>query len=235
MRKSLKPKTSYLSDYQSNAKTKKNSRVSTILYLAPLLQNSYGVNLCPMASEGCSKACLFTAGRGAFSNVAQARIKRTDAMLSDRHKFVDSIVEEINFGAKQTEGEFAVRLNGTSDVKLVEWVTSSGHTIAPNVVFYDYTKIPTKAGERIMPTGHRYVVALSRSERNEGDILNHLANGGIAAVVFDKLPDTWHGFKVYDGDSADDLMLDIVGGGILGLKAKGKALKDDSGFVVKVK
>ena len=235
MKKTNKPKTSYLSDYKSNTKTAKNLRISTILYLAPLMQNSYGVNLCPRASEGCSKACLFTAGRGAFKNVAQARIRRTDAMLSDRIKFVQDIVAEINHGASFVDGEFAVRLNGTSDIKLVEWCVSSGIKIADNVVFYDYTKHPNKAGSHILPTGHRYVVAFSRSEVNESQVLEHLQGGGIAAVVFDKLPETWHGFKVYDGDERDDLMLDIVGGGVLGLKAKGKANKDDSGFVVKVK
>jgi hypothetical protein len=225
-------KTSYLSDYKSNAKTSKNKRVSTILYLAPLTQNSYGVNVCPMASDGCAKACLFTAGRGAFSNVAKARIKRTDALLSDRNKFVQDIVAEINHLAAKTDGELAVRLNGTSDLKLVEWCASSGLTIAPNVVFYDYTKLPNKAGTRTLETGHKYVVTLSRSERNEADVIAHLQRGGIAAVVFKDMPETWHGFKVYDGDSADDLMLDIVGGGVLGLKAKGKAKQDTSGFVV---
>ena len=47
------------------------------------------------------------------------------------------------------------------------------------------------------------------------------------------LPDTWNGFKVVDGDVRDDLMLD-VSGVVLGLRAKGKAKKDTSGFVIQV-
>jgi hypothetical protein len=225
-------KTKFLSDGNSNSKTAKNLRKSYILYLAPFTQNSKGINLCPKASAGCVSACLFTAGRGAFSNVANARIKRTESMLSDRMGFVNSIVDEMNSYAKKHEGDVAVRLNGTSDIKLVEWAYQSMRHIESNIVFYDYTKIPSKAGERTLPSGHRYVVALSRSETNEADVLNHLSEGGIAAVVFNELPETWNGYKVYDGDSRDDLMLDIQGGGVLGLKAKGKARKDNTGFVV---
>jgi hypothetical protein len=66
-----------------------------------------------------------------------------------------------------------------------------------------------------------------------------LQEGGIVAAVFaDTLPDNWKGFVVWDGDKSDDLMLDAAketskGNGIvLGLKAKGDAKKDQSGFVI---
>jgi hypothetical protein len=225
-------KTKFLSDGGSNSKTAKNLRKSFILYLAPFTQNSKGINLCPKASPGCIVSCLFTAGRGAFSNVANARIKRTEAMLSNRSEFVYSIIDEMNTYARKHNGEVAIRLNGTSDIKIVEWAVGTMRHIESNITFYDYTKVPSKASERVLPSGHRYVVALSRSETNEADVIKHLANGGIAAVVFNELPQTWNGYKVYDGDSRDDLMLDIQGGGVLGLKAKGKARKDTSGFVV---
>jgi hypothetical protein len=45
------------------------------------------------------------------------------------------------------------------------------------------------------------------------------------------LPSTYLGAPVIDGDKADDLMLDS-GAVILGLKAKGRAKKDITGFVV---
>jgi hypothetical protein len=225
-------KKNLLSSGMTNAKTAKNLRSSLILYLAPLAQNSKGVNLCPMASDGCAAACLFSAGRGAFSNVVTARKNRTEYFLTARPAFIQQIIDEINTAAKKTAGELAVRLNGTSDVKLVEMAVSMGRTIAPNVVFYDYTKIAKKAGERVLASGHRYVVTFSRSESNEGEVLQHLRAGGVAAVVFETLPTYYMGFPVIDGDERDDLMLDVKGGTILGLKAKGKARKDGSGFVV---
>jgi hypothetical protein len=52
------------------------------------------------------------------------------------------------------------------------------------------------------------------------------------AVVFDKLPETYLGKPVIDGDVSDLRFLDPKGV-IVGLKAKGKAKKDSSGFVVK--
>ena len=35
-----------------------------VLYLSPYKDNSKGKNLCPKASAGCSKACLFNSGAG---------------------------------------------------------------------------------------------------------------------------------------------------------------------------
>jgi hypothetical protein len=222
--------TKYLSDGNSNTKTAKNKRDTLILYLAPLNQNSHGVNMCPKASDGCAVACLFTAGRGVFSNVANARRQKTDAFLSDRKAFLSSVAMQINKRAKSVK-QLAVRLNGTSDVKLVEQMTGL-YEIASNVIFYDYTKIKQKAGRRVLSSGHRYVVTFSRSEVNDNEALDILNAGGIVAVVFDKIPSVWNGFRVVDGDSRDDLMLDVRGAVVLGLKAKGKARYDESGFVV---
>jgi hypothetical protein len=101
-------------------------------------------------------------------------------------------------------------------------------------VFYDYTKIRQKAGRRILPSGHRYTVAFSRSESNELEAVEVLRSGGIAAVVFKDMPKTWNGFRVVDGDERDDLMLDVRGAVVLGLKAKGQARRDKSGFVIEL-
>jgi len=84
------------------------------------------------------------------------------------------------------------------------------------------------------------VVALSYSGENEKECIEALKRGAIVATVFDTkkgddLPSKWHGFNVVDGDERDDLMLDVPSGTVLGLRAKGKAKNDTSGFVVKVK
>ena len=57
-----------------------------------------------------------------------------------------------------------------------------------------------------------------------------LQQGMNVAMVFDKLPDTYMGRPVFNADETDLRFLDPKGV-ILGLKAKGRAKKDTSGFV----
>jgi hypothetical protein len=221
-----------LSTGDTNAKTAKNGMDTLILYLAPFTQNSKGINLCPKATDGCAAACLFTAGRGAFSNVAQSRMNRTEYYLHDRAGFLAQTAKEINNSAKKVD-KLAVRLNGTSDIKLVEMLTLA-HEIAPNVVFYDYTKIERKAGVRKTVQGHDYIVTYSFNEGTDAipNALQVLNRGGNVAVVFrNELPDTFLGYPVVDGDQSDIMML-YNRNVILGLKAKGKAKKDTTGFVI---
>ena len=59
-----------------NAKINKNEVTTYTLSLAPYKQKAKGINLCPKASKGCALACLFTAGRGKFTNIQQARINK---------------------------------------------------------------------------------------------------------------------------------------------------------------
>ena len=75
-----------LSKGTTNAKTSKNEQDTYILYLAPYNQNSKNINICPKASEGCAEACLFSAGRGAFSNVINARKNKTEYYLHDKFR-----------------------------------------------------------------------------------------------------------------------------------------------------
>jgi hypothetical protein len=103
-----------------------------------------------------------------------------------------------------------------------------------DVQFYDYTKLP-KPYKR---TRSNYDITFSRSETNEKDCLDALANGINVAVVFstkknEKLPDSYLGYEVISGDEHDLRFLDKKGV-IVGLTAKGKAKRDTSGFVVKV-
>ena len=79
-----------------DAKTSKGEKlgyVTAILYLAP--HKISGKNLCPHASAGCADACLYTAGRGRFSNVQNARIKKARFFIEDRVNFMDQIKDEI--------------------------------------------------------------------------------------------------------------------------------------------
>jgi hypothetical protein len=127
----------------------------------------------------------------------------------------------------------AMRLNGTSDLDFIGLLQVKLKVDVlnelTNIQFYDYTKNLKRALKYL---GTDYHLTFSRSETNDDECLEYLRAGGQVAVVFDKLPDTWHGFKVIDGDD-DDLRYLDMGGVVIGLKAKGKAKYDTSGFVVK--
>ena len=225
-----------LSNGNSNAKTKKNLRPTNILYLLPAVID--GKDICPFATENCRAACLNTAGRGAFDNVQKARLERTKKYINDKENFYTQIANEINKSAKNKE-VLAIRLNGTSDQPLVETLLKL-HTIAPNVIFYDYTKNYKKVGTRIFSSGHKYVVTYSLHENNIDSFKYMLDNKFCTGAVVFNIPKdspmitSWKGFPVVDGDERDDLMLDVPTGTILGLRAKGKARKDTSGFVIHI-
>ena len=109
-----------LLNIDNNAKTVKGQKdgyMTAILYLAP--SNQSGFNTCPMASEGCKKACLYTAGHGAFNNVQQGRINKTRWFIHERETFMDQFRKEITNHIKNaTRKGFipCIRLNGKSDI-----------------------------------------------------------------------------------------------------------------------
>ena len=230
-------KTLLLSDGATNAKTAKNQGIakSYILYLAPGKQNSFGKNVCGKASPGCLASCLFTSGRGKFSNVKSARIRRTDLFFSDPIGFLTQVYKDlylINAEAYLENKATHVRLNGTSDLDFIELIKIKlGKDVLKeftNIVFYDYTKNLQRAAKYL---GSAYKLTFSRSETNQAEVETYLKLGGSVAVVFKTLPAEYLGFKVIDG-TASDLRAFDPENIICGLTAKGDAKKDTSGFVI---
>ena len=75
-------------------------------------------------------------------------------------------------------------------------------------------------------------MTFSLNEINYNDSMDVLNNGGNVAIVFrNQLPKTYKGFNVVNGDLHDLRFLDPRNS-IVGLKAKGKAKTDTSGFVL---
>ena len=221
----------------SNAKTKKNELKTFILYLAPYKQNYKGVNICPKASKGCASACLFTAGRGAFNNVQNARINKTNFYIENKPLFIKKLATEIireTAKAKKNGEKIAFRLNGTSDIDFIylleKYARLNIAELYPHAILYDYTKILGKVKKYVNHSN--YVLTFSRAENNEKETLQALQMGAnVSAVFSDELPTHYKGFKVVDGDTSDLVMLNHSGV-ILGLRAKGKARKDNSGFTI---
>ena len=231
-----KPVKNLLSKGSTNAKTSKNPETTYILYLAPYTQNSKKINICPKASKGCAASCLFSAGRGAFSNVIQSRVNKTEYYLHDKEKFILQLAGElvkINKKASKETNQTLIRLNGTSDLDFVYLLKKYANfdiSNYNNLHFYDYTKILGKVKKYI---DHKnYTLTFSRAEDNEAETIQALKIGSNVSAVFSgDLPKTYKGFTVVDGDKTDSEMLAFKGL-ILGLKAKGKARKDTSGFVI---
>ncbi len=103
----------------------------------------------------------------------------------------------------------------------------------PDVQFYDYTKIVARA-YKPMPSNYHLTLSYSEADADYAEqVLTAVRDTGInAAVVFrDKIPATFKGLRVVDGDKDDLRFLDPQGV-IVGLKAKGDAKHDDTGFVI---
>ena len=220
----------------TNYKTSKGEKLGIltgILYLAPAKISGYEV--CPMRSAGCTAACLYTAGMGAFSNVQQARIKKTKMFFEQREEFFKLLHKDIKSliaKAKKENLVPAVRLNGTSDIN---WVRFKLFEQYPEVQFYDYTKMLNHLTKDVA----NYHITFSKNESNDVDCKIALERGYNVAVVFNtkkglSLPPFWNDYPVYDGDDTDVRFYD-PDNHVIGLRAKGMAKKDNSGFVINIK
>jgi hypothetical protein len=227
-------KSKKLLNIDKNAKTVKGQKFgykTAILYLAP--SNLSGFNVCPMASNGCKKACLNTSGHGAFSNVQLGRINKTRWFIQERESFLNQLEHEIKNHIRNCEkNNFVpcIRLNGTSDISFENFGIFEKF---PNVQFYDYTKIYKRALKFVngeMPSN--YHLTYSLNEDNKKQAFNILKLGGNISAVFRKfIPKEFKSFKVIDADLSDLRFKDPLNS-ICGLVAKGKAKKDFSGFVL---
>jgi hypothetical protein len=221
-----------------------------ILHLAPASLSGY--NTCPKATEGCKTACLNTAGRGGMfkkgesTNVIQkARIRKTKMFYENRNEFFNLLVKDITLAIKQSEKKGLIpvfRLNGTSDISFEKYgftIAYDGYTIDyaniferfPNVQFYDYTKVLGRKVNGIK----NYSLTFSAADGNDNDVMKAIAQGYNIATVFGikktlPMPEYYNGLPVFNGDESDLRFLDPKGV-VVGLYAKGKAKKDETGFV----
>lgn len=235
-----------LADPIANPKVAKNGELGVLtapLHLAPASLS--GFNVCPMATAGCRKACLHTAGNPAYmAGKRKARIARTRHFFADRPAFMARLVREIERHEARAAREgmaCGVRLNATSDVRW-ETVTCERNgqryenvmVAFPDVQFYDYTKI---ANRKRLPAN--YHLTFSLAETNDAAAKLASDNGMNVAVAFHvprgkPLPSMYpvggKWLPVLDGDVHDYRPADPRGH-VVGLRAKGKARRDRSGFV----
>ena len=211
--------------------------LSAIMHLSPI-----NTRICPYQDIAkCKEACLNTAGRGGIfkkgestNNIQEARKRKTDLFLNDRDTFMSLLVKDIQAFVRKCErlGKMpCVRLNGTSDI---QWELIPVENYAnifdmfSEVQFYDYTKIPTRKVSSIK----NYHLTWSYSEANDKYArLFEQVPYNKAVVFHGGLPSMFKGIRVIDGDTTDMRFLDKQNR-VVGLKAKGLAKKDTSGFVI---
>ena len=212
--------------------------ISCVMHFRPI-----NTKICPYQDiASCKTACLNTAGRGGIfkkgettNRIQDARQRRTDLFLNDRDEFMSLLIKEItkfsNYCYKKDKKP-AVRLNGTSDIQWEKILVDDKNIfeLFPDIQFYDYTKIPTRK------VGHikNYHLTWSYSEANEKYASWYDKIAYNIAVVFNgAFPIYFKGREVVNGDESDLRFLDKRNV-VVGLKAKGKARHDMSGFVILV-
>ena len=222
----------------ANPKIQKGTKLgylSFILHLAPSTLS--GRNTCPKATAGCIASCLNTAGRGGMfkqgentNTIQKARIRKTNYFYEQRQDFMLDLMADIKKGIRMAEKLNLIpvfRLNGTSDLSWEKYDMLPGlnvFEVFPNVQFYDYTKI---LGRKVKGIAN-YHLTFSKAENNDSDVAEALLQGMSVVAVYDKIPE-----GTPSADETDLRFLDPKGI-MLGLKAKGRAKKDYSGFVIRL-
>ena len=235
----------------ADAKTIKGNKkgfITAIQYLSPYTDS--GVNLCANAKNAeCYIACLKSAGR--MGMAFDARLNRTKLYLNDQAEYFRQLTKEITAFIKKASKKGLtplIRLNGTSDIR---WENIGFYSegvyyrnimeVFPDIQFYDYTKLPNREksiiGIQSFPENYDLTFSYSGAEGYKKFNDRALKDGKRVAVVFDKLeniPVVFEGRRVISGDDTDVRHLDPKNT-IVALYAKGKARKDQTGFVVKCK
>jgi hypothetical protein len=196
-------------------KTEKSQHELTYgIYLAPA--KTSGFNVCAGASKYCKEACLNMSGRnGIFydNRIQNTRVKKTQILMNYPVFMFDWITKEIALHKQRAEKKgyrFSVRINCTSDLDLSKFRNSRGQNLFeafPTVQFYDYTKIFRRID--LMKVYPNYDVTYSYNGLNYNECIAALNAGVRVAMVFEKkLPSTYRGYPVVNGDLYDTRYID---------------------------
>ena len=173
-----------------------------------------------------------------MNSIQDSRIAKTKLFFEKQFEFLEKLTKEITStikSAKKKDMQAVFRPNLTSDLLWEDIKFEDGETILqkfPETQFYDYTKSFGRMAQFVngeLPSN--YHLTFSRSEHNQKLVEMVLDMGGNVAVVFrNQLPKTWKGYEVINGDE-NDLRFRDKQGVIVGLIEKGRAKKDETGFV----
>lgn len=231
---------SYLGKVNNSTKHEKAYKYNELvytLYLSPA--DSSGFEVCSGRSASCTKLCLNESGQNLMNakigRIDASRIKKTKLFFENRPFFMAWLCAEIEIArnkAKKLGYRFSVRLNNTSDLspEIFRITGENGKStnilkIFPNVNFYDYTKVFPRL--KIVEKYPNYDLTFSYNGENLEECEMALKKGFRVAMVFDKLPETYMGLPVIDGDKYDMRYLDPKNV-VVGLKFKRVRNKPDA-------
>lgn len=237
-----------LSPPSANSKLRKSTTETHAAWSLALFPGSK--KICSHASRACLQACVSSTGLSrVFPAIDETRRLKTAMFLQQKDRFLARLEHEIRAVLSEFSGsglQPLFRLNAFSEVR---W-----ERIAPQLFdldefqAYDYAANPARIGE----TPPNYRLTFSRKEDNEPEALRQLSRGQNCAIVFhelgsyaqygayaQRLPSTWRGYRVLDGDITDHRALDPIApagapGYVIGLRLKGSISQRqnaiDSGF-----
>jgi hypothetical protein len=240
---------SLLSNATSNPKTKKQLEEfgyeAVIHHMTPDTLADGKHTVCAWSTPGCRRTCLNTSGRSQISGdlttnnlqmymIHRSRIGKTLEFFKDRYAYAGRLMDELVLLEKRAIAKAykpVARLNGTSDILWEKFIDLS---IFSNTQFYDYTKSYNRMQSFMrgaLPDNYDLTYSFSE-ETTPAELHFIIAKGYNVAVVFRKeIPETWRGYNVISGMEHDFRFRDPKGN-IVGLIARGRAKKDDTGFVV---
>lgn len=231
-----------LSPPSANSKLRKSTTESHAAWSLALFPGSK--KICSHASRACLRACVSSTGMArVFPGIDETRKLKTEMLIQQKDRFVARLEQEI----RAVLSEFAdsglqplFRLNAFSEIRwerIAPQLFAIPDPTSPTglLTCYDYAANPARIGD----TPPNYRLTFSRKEDNEPEVLRQLANGQNCAVVFhelgsfaahgayaQRLPYTWKGYQVRDGDISDFRALDPIAkpgapGYVIGLRLKG--------------
>ena len=214
--------------------------INTLTYLYP------NKDLCKF-SDHCFNTCLKTSGR--LPMAKKAMINRTKLLYQDNDTFLSNLAIELKKAKKSANKKgkkLAYRFNGTSDrFQEVKKLLDYNYSFTNYKLFdkaYDYTKDFKRVINYQGYKGYDLTFSFDGHNIDESKYLlnNKIANVSIVLTTKrnEPLPKEYTlGGTVYpvkDGDSHDLRFLEDKGY-LIGLRAKGKAIKNNGTFVQSIK
>ena len=235
---------SYFCGINSSAKIVKGKKANfdtLVLYLSA--SKNAGIDICKSACAQCRALCLVASGRAEMEKnrdaskrkIAIARVIKTWLVVFNplvANQLIQSEIEKESKRSARIGNQFAIRLNGTSDLDFSEIIRSN-----PEKTFYDYTKRSLESVESFPNYSLTYSYANFSKARIDQYKLAHKRGINIAVAIskadFSKAIDSHP--KAYDADSSDLRFKDKTKGGyaLLSVKgSKGKGAETENGFVL---